>query len=187
MRKRQASRSHGLYGKGYSLQSQRQGSQKKMTRKRTSRIALCSVGGAEFPEEYRSWQNAKRRCFDEHSKDFPYYGGRGITMCEDWQNSFASFLADVGPKSDSSLTLDRIDNGSHYEPGNCRWDSYWHQTRNRRSNVMLTHDGMTLCLNDWAALLGMKRMTLTQRLRRGWSVSEALTIPVHGRLAPCCR
>jgi len=85
--------------------------------------------------EYRSWENAKSRCFNPRLPDYPRYGGRGITMCDAWRDSFAAFLRDMGPRP-TGTTLDRIDNDGPYAPGNCRWESAAAQSRNRRSKVL---------------------------------------------------
>ena len=132
------------------------------------------AGDGKTPPEYKSWVGAKQRCFNTKHARYADYGGRGISMCPRWANSFLNFIRDMGPKPNPRATLERIDNDGDYEPGNCRWESYHQQTRNRRSNVMLTCNGVTLCLNDWAERVGIGRMTLTQRLRRGWSLERAL-------------
>ena len=80
--------------------------------------------------EYKSWSAAKHRCFDVKGERYHRYGGRGITMCDEWRNSFPAFLAHMGPRPDG-FTLDRIDNSKGYEPGNCRWATYKQQAQNR--------------------------------------------------------
>lgn len=80
---------------------------------------------------YRSWTEMKRRCTKAHRYEFRNYGGRGITVCVRWFNSFENFLADMGERP-SNKTLDRINNDGNYEPGNCRWATPLQQRHNQR-------------------------------------------------------
>jgi hypothetical protein len=85
--------------------------------------------------EYRIWQSMKWRCLNPNYKPYPNYGGRGITVCDRWRDSFEAFLADVGPRPSPKHTLDRIDNDGDYEPGNVAWRTRKEQNQNRRPQL----------------------------------------------------
>ena len=128
--------------------------------------------------EHTSWSLARGRCFDESNKAYHYYGGRGITMCERWRNSFAAFVEDMGP-CPPGLSIDRIDNEKDYEPGNCRWADDFTQANNRRGNRRLTFAGRTMTVSQWSRVVGISRAALWERLDLGWSIERALTAPLH--------
>jgi len=91
------------------------------------------VGNKASPE-YKSWCSMKSRCSNPKHTSWRYYGGRGITVCDRWRNSFTNFLADMG-KRPAGYTLDRIDPDGNYEPGNCRWATSREQARNKQPLV----------------------------------------------------
>jgi hypothetical protein len=115
------------------------------------------------------------RCERRHHKSYKNYGARGITVCVQWHD-FHTFLADMRERP-LGTTLDRIDNDGNYEPGNCRWAVRLQQDRNRRNNTLLTHQGRTLPMVSWSEATGIDKDTIGSRLRRGWSVEDALTFP----------
>lgn len=131
--------------------------------------------GRKTPE-YRIWCGMVTRCTNRRLACAHNYALRGITICERWRGSFAAFLADVGPRPSPGHSIDRIDNDRGYEPGNCRWATAAEQQRNTRRNKLLTLNGRTMCVADWAAELGISRYTIFDRLRRGYTPEKALTV-----------
>lgn len=127
---------------------------------------------------YSTWLAVKARCLDPNSIGYAHYGGRGITICDRWSASYEAFLADMGERP-TGMTLDRIDNSRHYEPGNCRWATQSEQMRNTRVNRLLTFRGVTQSMAEWADAVGLSYPVLQSRLdQRGWSVERALTTPL---------
>ena len=127
--------------------------------------------------EYRAWRDMMRRCHDRSNKRYADYGGRGITVCDEWQASFAAFLAAVGPRPGPGYSLDRRENDKGYSPENCRWTTAKRQQRNMRSNRLVTHGGETLPVSEWAERTGLRWHTIASRLDRGWSAEHALSVP----------
>lgn len=126
---------------------------------------------------YKSWEAAKRRCYNPNQPCFKNYGGRGIQMCDEWRNDFAAFLRDMGERPEGH-TLDRVDPNGHYEPGNCRWASLTEQANNCRSNHLLTVNGETHTIAEWERLRGFRPGTLKRRILLGWTEESALSTAV---------
>jgi len=121
----------------------------------------------------KSYQHAKSRCFNPNDEKYPVYGGRGISMCKRWVDSFEEFLADMG-ECPAGLTLDRIDVNGDYEPRNCRWTTPQVQVRNKTNNVFVTHAGETMILKDFADRMGVGYKALHARVKyRGQTPHEA--------------
>lgn len=129
--------------------------------------------------EYKSWNGLKDRCLNPKSRVFHRYGGRGITVCERWQNSFENFIADMGPKPTAKHSIDRIDNEKGYFPENCKWSNQTEQTRNTRRNRLLTLNGATRCMTEWSEITGLGIGTIWKRKKLGWSDARALTEPLR--------
>jgi hypothetical protein len=91
-----------------------------------------TVHGRSRTPEYHAWKNMRQRCLNPNHPNYHHYGGRGVTICDQWLDSFAAFLADVGERPAPGLSLDRIDNDGNYEPGNVRWATQSQQIRNQR-------------------------------------------------------
>jgi hypothetical protein len=135
---------------------------------------LRDKGRGKFRATYNTWHSMVRRCTDPSTPRYERYGGRGITVCNEWLNNFEKFAADMGIRP-SGCTLDRKDNDGNYEPGNCRWVNNSAQARNKSSTREITFRGETRCMADWASHLGMSRTTLQNRIYRGWPIERALT------------
>jgi len=133
---------------------------------------------ADSPE-YGIWKGMKKRCYHPRARGYHNYGGRGVKVYERWLHSFKAFFEDMGSRPSPEHQIDRIDGDGDYEPGNCRWVTRGEQNRNRKDNRFLEFRGERLCLADWAKRFGIRKGTLHDRLARGLSVEEALTIPVR--------
>lgn len=134
--------------------------------------------GMTNTSEYRSWMSMKRRCKYPSDPSYKNYGGRGITICERWEDSFEAFYEDMGAKPDGKHTIDRLDPNGNYFPENCRWASSKQQAENKRrpkGKRLVTYKGTTLGVTQWANKLGLNFQTLTDRLNAGWSVERAFT------------
>jgi len=117
------------------------------------------------------------RCENPKCETFAHYGGRGIAVCLRWRESFAAFLADMGPKPSPKHSIDRIDGDGNYEPGNCRWATQTQQARNTKTNCRLTARGETKCLAEWVPVAAVTANTIRARLKSGWSDERAIFEP----------
>lgn len=103
--------------------------------------------------EFWTWNSMLDRCRNPRHKQYKDYGGRGITVCDEWRH-FINFFADMGRRPTSKHTLDRINNNGNYEPNNCRWATRQQQNNNTRRCIMVTIRGETHSIADWARLMG---------------------------------
>lgn len=129
---------------------------------------------------YRAWTNMRRRCRDISNVSWANYGGRGITVCPEWERSFRAFFEDMGDRPDGT-TLDRIDVNKGYCKENCRWASREVQARNRTDNHFIECNGERLTISEWARRLGCDGSTISMRLKIGWSAERAVTTPIRRR------
>lgn len=133
-------------------------------------------GKSHLPE-YGVWQGILRRCLNADDWAYRWYGGRGITVCDRWMNSFSAFFDDMGPRADGQ-GIDRINNDGNYEPSNCRWASREVNTRNRSIARMLTFNGETKNLIEWSNETGVSSSLFIHRVKTlGWSEEKAMFTP----------
>ncbi len=119
--------------------------------------------------EYNIWADMKRRCYNSKRKSYKDYGGRGITVCERWLESFENFLEDMGPRPSDKHSIDRKNVNGNYEKDNYEWATNKTQSNNTTRNRLLTVNGETKNLGQWSEITGICRETLADRLVRGWS------------------
>jgi len=142
--------------------------------------------GMSKTRTFKIWREMKARCNNPNSTNYSKYGGRGIKVCERWNNSFEAFLEDMGEPPTKEHSLDRIDNNRDYEPSNCRWATAKEQARNRRNNVTFEFQGKERTLAEIAEIVGVKYSLLNSRVMDyGWTIEEATSLPPRKR-RECC-
>lgn len=135
--------------------------------------------GMRYTRLYREWRSMINRCSSKNWRDYDNYGGRGITVCDEWKESFESFrdwALHNGYRDD--LSLDRCDVNGNYCPDNCRWITMAAQANNTRRSLYLEFNGEKKTVKEWALELGLNYNTLHSRVTtKGWSAEKALTTP----------
>lgn len=138
--------------------------------------------GHSYEKIHRVWYGIIERCYSELHKSYHEYGGRGITVCDEWKNDFQAFYdwaMSNGYKE--GLQIDRIDNNGNYDPKNCRFVTASENCRNRRTARIIEFNGEKKSLVEWSEITGLNPDTITERIKNGWSVEEALTTIKNGR------
>lgn len=127
---------------------------------------------------YNIWCNIKSRCYNKNNKDYVDYGNRGIKLCPEWVNSFIAFYDwSISHGYSDNLTIDRIDNNKGYSPDNCRWVDMKTQNNNTRHNHLLTFNGETHTMKEWAEIINVPYTTLASRINiLHWDIKRALSI-----------
>lgn len=136
------------------------------------KVGAITHGKSRTPT-HNSWVAMKARCGDAKNKQYRFYGGRGIVVCDRWRDSFENFLADMGERP-AGTTLDRINSDGNYEPGNCRWATIEEQQNNRRGSIRATLCGVTRTVTQWCNALGINRDRVYGRIRRGMAPADAI-------------
>lgn len=131
--------------------------------------------------EYSAWQSMKNRCLKPEHKSWKDYGGRGITICPEWIDSYTTFLEDVGRRPSPNHSLDRIDNDAGYQKDNVRWATRTEQMRHTRNNRLVTAYGETKSIVEWSERAGIPWSILSDRLNSGWTPERAISDPIIQR------
>lgn len=155
---------------------------------RSGRVKSCGCSRGEFVRQsklthgmsqgcrlYKVWSAMRERCVSPGSSSYERYGARGICVCQEWQDSFESFVASVGERPSPDHSLERIDNNKGYEPGNVWWATRSQQARNRRDSFVVNYLGITANIADWEEITGVSPRRISDRVKKGWSLLRAMT------------
>ena len=123
------------------------------------------------------WHGIKQRCYYTKNIGYKDYGGRGITICDEWINDFQAFYDwSILNGYKKGLQIDRIDVNGNYEPSNCRWVDKFTNANNKRSNINFTYDGKTMSLKAWCRYFNVSYKTCMTRYYRGHTINECLQL-----------
>ncbi|MBE9110316.1 hypothetical protein IQ273_12925 [Nodosilinea sp. LEGE 07298] len=138
----------------------------------------ATVHGMYTSPEYNSWEKMKSRCLNPNNEFYPHYGGRGITVCDRWLNSFENFYEDMGPRP-KGTSIDRKENDGNYEPGNCRWATKKVQANNTSRNVFLEYKNISKTVTQWSGETGISAAVIKHRMKQGWPAEKILNTPAR--------
>lgn len=127
--------------------------------------------------EYHTWQAMKSRCYNSNYDYYAYYGGRGIKVCDRWIESFEDFLKDMGLRPGDNYSIERIDSNGDYTPNNCIWATKMIQANNTSRNTHYSIGNARYTLAQWSVISGIDQKIITSRVKRGWSVIDAVFKP----------
>lgn len=131
---------------------------------------------------YIIWSDMKRRCLNSKDQNYHYYGGRGITACNEWLEFIPFYKWALSNNYRDDLTIDRLNNDGNYEPTNCRWITQKQQNNNKRTNILLTIDGIEASLATHCERLGLRYRTIKNRISTlEWDVDKAFKMPIKKR------
>lgn len=154
------------------------------SRAKNGKGCFCGHYGHKHGESqtrlYKIYIGIKSRCYRKNSAEYHCYGGRGITICDEWLGEYGFLnFRDWAYKNgyQDNLTIDRIDNDGNYEPSNCRWATRNEQDYNKSNTVYITYDGETRTIHEWSEIVNIPAHILGQRNRSGWSVKDVLFTP----------
>lgn len=135
-------------------------------------------GKAKKVPEYQVWKGMRKRCNNPREKFYSRYGGRGITICPEWDD-FGKFYEDMGQRPTPHHKLERKNNDGNYCKENCKWATQTEQACNRASSRFVSFGGETHTISEWSRKLNVGFALISDRLNRGWSAEKALTEPVR--------
>lgn len=138
----------------------------------------CSNGKRE--PEYNVYMCIIDRCENPNNSSYKHYGGKGITICKRWRDSYANFIEDMGTRPKQTkprqYSIERVNPDKGYYPSNCKWATYTEQANNRSNNTRITFEGENLTLAQWSRKTGIRYGLLLRRISDGNSVDRVLTV-----------
>lgn len=143
-------------------------------------ILLNTIHGMTDTPLRKIWSDIIKRCTNPNARNYKNYGGRGISIYDGWRHDFQAFhdyVTQLPHCGEKGYSIDRVDNDGDYTPGNVRFATRHEQSHNSRRSTLITHNGETMCIADWARSVGMKPSMLSSRLRRNMSIKDALSTP----------
>lgn len=140
--------------------------------------SISKTHGLTNSPEYGVWCGMKRRCFNKNELSYPSYGGRGITVCSQWVNSFETFFADMGARPSGNFSIERVNPNGDYSPENCTWIPMRDQAANKRNSIRWLFNGENLLMNEWSVKTGIPVPTLSARKKAGWLIERLLSTPL---------
>lgn len=139
--------------------------------------------GLKGTRVYNTWRGMRERCYNPKNKEYSRYGNRGIQVYEGWKNdakAFAEYVSKLPDYNREGYTLHRVDNDGNYEPGNVIWADNTTQANNKQNNHLLTFNGESHTISEWATICGIKYTTLSARINiYNWSAEKALSTPTR--------
>jgi len=147
---------------------------------RMAAAKTCLARGVHFMRGtriYRIWRGMRQRCLDKNYSNYPYYGGRGITICSEWMVFTEFYNWAITSGYSKELSIDRINVNGNYEPKNCRWATPIEQSNNKASSRKISFGGESLTVAQWARRMNINQTTLNNRILSGWPIEKALSMP----------
>lgn len=156
-----------------------------LQRERTGQSKTTHGLSRKYKAEYQVWLTMRNRCRLPSVPCYPRYGGRGIKVCERWED-FSNFMSDMGPRPSSKHSIERNENDGHYEPSNCRWATLEEQANNKCTSHFIVIGEVRRTLTQWCSHFGVNPKSVATRISRGWDPIEALTT-AFTRGSKCCK
>lgn len=149
--------------------------------RRQKTILRNTTHGRARSPEHRTWCGMLQRCYNQNNTGYEDWGGRGITVCDRWKNSFENFFADMGTKPFPGASIGRLDNDGNYEPKNCRWETHEQQAKNTRRTRRFAIGSESKCFSEWAEEAGVSPAAFANRVNANWNEDELLAPPIEAK------